>query len=125
MTSEALLDLSSVLSSRARFRILQTLALLTEGMHLRELERQTSLGIRSVSVAVEALIQERVLKKNSEGIFYLNMDSPVASLLKGLFNYLREEKTRENAKRLSRRAQQVVRLSDEVSKLIHSARSKR
>lgn len=120
MTSQT--DLSAILSSQARFLILQTLSLLTEGLGLRELERQTQLGIRSVQVATQALITEGILKKSKTGLLRLNGSSAAARSLQGLFKYLRDQKLNETAHLLSERARRALQLSDEVAAIVRRAK---
>ena len=111
-------DLSAVLSSQARFRVLHRLAALTVGLKLRELERACGLSIRSVQLATQALTHERVLRKTRDGYFVLNDKSPAAARLCGMFAYLHDEETRQKAQALSARAQAVVQLSDQVRRLV-------
>lgn len=116
-------DLSSILSSQARFRVIEVLALLSVGLKLREIERETNLGIRSIQLATQSLLEEGVLKKNREGFFTLHSKSPTGELLRGLFQYLRDERIRKNASTFSYRAKSVIQFSDELVHLIHQARS--
>lgn len=116
------IDLSLILSSQARFRVLQILSLLKSGLGLRELERSTRLGIRSIQVATQALMKERILKKDRAGLFHLNEASPATCRLRGLFEYLRGEELQEKGKALSKRAHQVVRLCDEMRTFVHHHR---
>jgi DNA-binding IclR family transcriptional regulator len=111
-------SLSQTISSEARFRILQILTPLSEGMGLRELERATELGIRSVQVATEGLIREKILIKNKNGCFQLNRTSELFSVLKKIFLSLRDERLRARAQTFSNRAAQVIRLSDQVANFV-------
>lgn len=115
-------DLSLILSSQARFRVLQTLTLLSIGLGLREIERQTHLNIRSVQIATQSLVKEKILKKNANGLFLLNASSPAAKPLQGLFKYLRDVEISKKSKAFSERAQWTLQLSQEVSNLIRQAR---
>jgi hypothetical protein len=117
------LGLSSILSSEARFLVLQVLASLPSGLKLRELERATELGIRSVQVATEGLLAEQVLSKNHLGLFQLNQKSAQANKVKKMFNFLRDEEIREGAQILSKRAKQIVRLSEEVAQFVNKGRA--
>lgn len=113
-------DLSHTLSSQARFRVLQVLSPLNLGLKLRELERACALNVRSIQLATQALVQEGVLRKNSNGHFVLNKKSKISAQLRGLFKYLWDQKTREEAHALSSRAQAVMRLSEQVSVLVRA-----
>jgi len=107
-------ELSRILSSNARFRVLQVLVPLPEGMGLRELERATHLNIRSVQLATQGLVRERILKKDRRGHFRLNSRLPIAVKIKKLFIFLRDEQIRERAQKFSTRAKQVIQLSEEM-----------
>ena len=113
-------ELSSALSSEARFRVMQVLCGLRVGLRLRELERATELSIRSIQVATEGLLKEKVLRVDQEGRFTVNPTSSVAHRVLRLFLAWRDEETRRKAELLSDRARLVVRLSDEVARFVSS-----
>jgi len=87
-------------------------------MGLRELERATHLNIRSVQVATEGLVSEKILKKDRNGHFGLNEKSELACFVKKFILFLRDEQLRERAKHFSDRAKQVIRLSDQVADFV-------
>lgn len=113
-------ELSSALSSEARFRIMQVLCGLRVGLRLRELERATELSIRSIQVATEGLLKEKVLSVDQEGRFTVNSASSTGNQVLRLFLAWRDEETRRKAELLSDRARLVVRLSDEVARFVKS-----
>ncbi len=113
-------ELSSVLSSEARFRIMQVLCGLRVGLRLRELERATELSIRSIQVATEGLLEEKVLRVDQEGRYTVNSASSIGNRVLRLFLAWRDEETRRKAELLSDRARLVVRLSDEVARFVNS-----
>ncbi len=119
---QASFDLSAILSSQARFRVLQTLAHLTEGLRLRELERECDLNIRSIQLATQALRQEKVLRKTTDGYFLFDDKSSAAIHIRALFRFLRDEEIRKNARSLSTRAKAVIRLSEEMRHLVSMGR---
>ena len=120
MRSSASENLSSIISSEARFRVLQVLASVPAGLKLRELERATGLSIRSIQVATEGLVAERVLQKSKTDAFQFNPKLVLAQKVKRLFLFLRDEELREKAHALSERAKQVVRLSEEVARFVNN-----
>jgi hypothetical protein len=113
-------ELSSALSSEARFRVMQVLCGLRVGLRLRELERATELSIRSIQVATEGLLKEKVLRVDQEGRFTVNSASSMGNQVLRLFLAWRDEETRRKAELLSDRARLVVRLSDEVARFVNS-----
>jgi hypothetical protein len=113
-------ELSSALSSEARFRVMQVLCGLRVGLRLRELERATELSIRSIQVATEGLLKEKVLRVDQEGRFTVNSASSMGNQVLRLFLAWRDEETRRKAELLSDRARLVVRLSDEVARFVKS-----
>ncbi len=115
-------ELSSALSSEARFRVMQVLCGLRVGLRLRELERATELSIRSIQVATEGLLEEKVLRVDQEGRFTVNSASSIGNQVLRLFLAWRDEETRRKAELLSDRARLVVRLSDEVARFVKSKR---
>ena len=115
-------ELSSALSSEARFRVMQVLCGLRVGLRLRELERATELSIRSIQVATEGLLKEKVLRVDQEGRFTVNSASSIGNQVLRLFLAWRDEETRRKAELLSDRARLVVRLSDEVARFVKSKR---
>lgn len=116
-------DFSAIFSSRARFKILESLCPLKKGLKLREIESSTGLGIRSIQIATKALVQEGILLKNKESFFYLNDRSRTSFVLRGLFEYLRNEECQESAKKLSNRARKTINLCDDVGQLIRSRKT--
>lgn len=113
-------ELSSALSSEARFRIMQVLCGLRVGLRLRELERATELSIRSVQVATSGLLEEEILRLDRDGRFTVNPASSAASRVLQLFRALRDEEIRKKAELLSDRARLVMSLSAEVARFVKS-----
>jgi hypothetical protein len=115
-------ELSSALSSEARFRIMQVLCGLRVGLRLRELERATELSIRSIQVATEGLLKEKVLRVDQGRRYTVNSASSIGNQVLRLFLAWRDEETRRKAELLSDRARLVVRLSDEVARFVKTKR---
>lgn len=99
---------------------MQVLCGLRVGLRLRELERATELSIRSIQVATEGLLKEKVLRVDQEGRFTVNSASSMGNQVLRLFLAWRDEETRRKAELLSDRARLVVRLSDEVARFVNS-----
>ena len=97
---------------------MQVLSGLSVGLRLLELERATEeLSIRSVQVATEGLLAEKVLRRDRQGHFRVSPRSSVAKTIVQMFGAVRDEETRKKAERLSDRARLVVSLSNEVGKI--------
>lgn len=111
-------DMASILSSEARFKVLEILAPLHEGLGLRALERASHLKIRSIQVATSGLLKEGILKKNARGFLQFNARSVVAQNIQKFFAFIAEQKIAEQAISFSPRAKQVLELSENVRKLV-------
>ncbi|MBU6154709.1 MAG: hypothetical protein KGP28_10445 [Bdellovibrionales bacterium] len=111
--------LADALSSDARFRVLQVLSNLDEGLGLRALERATALSIRSVQVATAGLVRDGVLVREGTGIYVLNDETELGKRILRLFHFLRDERIRERSLNLGVRARRVVELCEEVAQFVN------
>ena len=115
--------LADALSSDARFRVLQVLSNLDEGLGLRALERATALSIRSVQVATAGLVRDGVLVREGTGIYVLNDETELGKRILRLFHFLRDERIRERSLNLGVRARRVVELCEEVAQFVNRNRT--
>ena len=58
--------LSTLFTSKAKVSVLGILSRRTAPIHLRELAREAEMGVRSIQLAVESLVELGVLKASSE-----------------------------------------------------------
>ena len=118
------IDLSTLLSSQARFRVLKALCGF-QGARLRTLEHLTGLAIRSVQVAVNGLEKQNMLtrqKKDRAILYCLNEDHPGSELLKSIFNLIRRNTIQARAHVYHSRAKAALRFSDEMLELVRNGR---
>ena len=115
------LDLSEAFSSRARFRLLQTLTKMNSPLPIRHLERFTGLAIRSVQVALRGLEEEKLVDRNN-GFYRLNLAHPLCPILKKIFALITEDQIETRANELSQKAREALRFADEMRTLTNKAK---
>jgi hypothetical protein len=94
------LQISDVLSSSAKFRIIHLLFQADMPMHLRNIELMSGLAVRSVQVALKSLLAQKILTKQKQGrrhLYKLNRTAGLYPLLKGTFKAMNKESIRLRA----------------------------
>jgi hypothetical protein len=104
-------DVSRIVSSQARFRVLRRLLQHHHPVGLRELQRYCDLSVRSIQVAVRGLNLEGVLTVNSSGNrlkIKLVEGHPCFPFLKSMFRQLEMEILRHRSKTYHSSAQKSL-----------------
>lgn len=116
-TSMEPFDLSTILSSRAKFQVLQVLSTVEEGTSLRNIERLTGLAIRSVQIAVKSLVEAGVLEKKQKGrriLIRMNSQHVFFEALRDVFSVLQKHRLQFMANQHSEKAKDVLAFSSDV-----------
>jgi DNA-binding transcriptional ArsR family regulator len=121
-------DISAILSSQARFRVLKALWAFGGAMSLRSLEAVTGLAVRSVQVALSGLGSEKVIQSEGRGRskrYRLDTTSDSAEVLAGIFGLVAMDEIQRRSPRYSKRAKAVLDLSEDMHRLVRNARPSR
>ena len=115
------LDLSNILSSKARFAALRTLFIVDLPIPLRHVESLSKLAIRSVQVALAGLCHEKVVLKKRKGryvLFELNKSHADYSTLRKDFFLIQENMIQKRAKYYNQKAHKSLLFTNEMQQLI-------
>ncbi|MBN8555134.1 MAG: hypothetical protein J0L93_06805 [Deltaproteobacteria bacterium] len=105
------LQISDVISSKARFKVLKCLEQQFEPISLREVISLTELPIRSVELALKSLVKERILKdyrKKRSHLFQLREDHLLTPSIKSIFQALRNTELEQRAKTYTKEANKAL-----------------
>jgi len=100
-----------LISSDAKLRVLNTLCDYRHDLTLRQIEALTHLAIRSVQVAIESLVDKKIVllsKKNKRKYYQINSLHPNFTILKKIFELIENDKIEKNSKKFSKKAQSTL-----------------
>lgn len=121
-------DISKILSSRARFRILEVLCSFRSPLPLRHLEALTGLAIRSIQVAAAGLEEEGVIlaQRRARSVrYFFNNRHPAFSVIQEVFAVTTRNQILRRSARYHRAAQASLRFSTEAQMLLRRSNVKR
>lgn len=119
-------DLSRILSSQARFRVLESLHTLNGRARIRHIEKLTQLAIHSVQVALQRLVAEKVILKSGRKphpLYALNPRHPAYEILNNVFNLIKAASLRQRARKFDKAAESSLAFSSELRDVTQRART--
>jgi DNA-binding transcriptional ArsR family regulator len=118
-------EISSLLSSQARFLVLRALCVSREELSARRLEKISGLAIRSVQVAVQGLEKEGIIIKKTQGrnvLYRLSEAWSVRSPLAAIFALADQHDLSLRAAQYHDQARASLEYSNEMLSLVRLAR---
>lgn len=120
------MEIDQVLSSTAKFKVLKVLLKNPSPSRVRNLEQRTGLAVRSVQVALNNLVNEKVVirkKQNNKPVYYLNKSSTSYSLLNSIFKTIELDRIAKRSDKYSKKAKKTFQFISEASELFKKAKS--
>jgi len=118
-------SMGTILRSRARTDLLQALHAQPAASGVRYLARIAGIHPHSAELALNALVDEALVKKKSAGarpLYALNWHHPETCLLDAIFNAATTTATRVRNKRLAGRARTILPFIDEARRMVNHAK---
>lgn len=120
--------LGDIFSSGARTELLRVLCYQPDGMALRALGRTAGLGVRSVELALDSLVRDKLVKRSRAGnrvVFSLDRTDVRFPVLNAVFKAAMIEGIRADSSKLNDRARVVLPFIEEAKNMLNNAVSKK
>ncbi len=119
-------DISTILSSKAKYRVLRTLFLQKIPIPLRHIGYLSNLYIYSVQQAVKNLLITGLIERKLKGretLYFLNKNHNIYAVIINLFTSEIENEIKERARNYTLRAKSSLVFANSVHKLFSNMRS--
>jgi predicted transcriptional regulator len=120
------MEVAQVLSSTAKFEVLNILFKDPSPLRVRNLEQRTGLAVRSVQVALNNLVNENVVirkNQNNKPVYYLNKSHKSYSLINNIFKAIELDRIARRSDSYNAKAKKTFQFISEASELFKKARS--
>lgn len=120
------MKIARILSSTAKFEVLNILFKDPSPLRVRALERRTGLAVRSVQVALDNLVKAKVVTRKTQKkspVYFLNKSHDSYALINHIFKAVELERISERAPSYNLKAKKTFQFITEASKLFHRAKS--
>jgi hypothetical protein len=120
------MKIAHVLSSTAKFEVLNILFKDPSPLRVRALERRTGLAVRSVQVALDNLVKAKVVTRkiqNNSPVYFLNKSHESYVLINNIFKAVELEWISKRSDSYHSKAKKAFKFVSEASELFQRARS--
>lgn len=120
------MKITSILSSKAKFEVLNLLFKDPSPLRIRTLERRTGLAVRSVQVALAYLVKEKVVIRkiqDNNPVYFLNKSHDSYILIKNILKAVELDRVFKRSCSYHSKAKKTFQFVTEAGELFHKARS--
>ena len=120
------MKIAHILSSTAKFEVLNILFQDPSPLRVRALERRTSLAVRSVQVALDSLVKAKVVTRTTQKktpVYQLNKSHESYRLISHIFKSVEMESVSKRSVFYNSKAKKTFEFISEASELFQRARS--
>lgn len=120
------MKVAQVLSSTAKFEVLNILFKDHSPLRVRNIEQRTGLAIRSVQLALNNLVNEKVVirkNQNNKPIYYLNKSHNCYTVMNTIFKAIELDAIAKRSNSYKTKAKKTFQFISEASELFKKAKS--
>jgi hypothetical protein len=119
------LDFSDVLSSRAKFKVLKLLFQCSAPISLRTITDLTVLPVRSVALALDNLLEQKIIKdsrRDKRRFFQTNHRHPLYEELKNIFVEVERSEIRIKSPQYQREATRAFKFAESANRFFSAVK---
>lgn len=120
------MEVAKILSSTAKFEVLNILFKDPSPLRVRNLEQRTGLAVRSVQVALNNLVNEKVVirkNQNNNPVYFLNKSHKSYGLINNIFKAIELDRVARRSDSYHKKAKKTFQFISEAGELFKKART--